>query len=284
MAHFPEISWLSLIAQGTKQDSNVSTLGGTGVAGRGEVLGARAIATLPAGKEFYHSLTLGFDYKHYDQDLTIAGSEILTPVTHYPFSFSYSATWANKASVTVLNGGVTFNLRGVGSDEAEFDFNRFKASGSFFYFRGDLSHTHDLPGGLQLFGKLQGQVADGPLLSSEQFNAGGLATARGYLESEVLGDNGIFASIELRSPSLFSASSVKNEWRFYAFSEGGLVTLDDVLPEQQSHFYLASIGAGSRIRLQDHFNGSLDIGLPLISQTQTKAWDLLVTFRVWTDF
>lgn len=280
----PDIDWLSLIAQGTKQDSDVSTLGGAGVAGRGEVVGARAIFSLPLGKDFYHSLTVGFDYKHYTQNLTIAGNEILTPVTYYPLSLDYNATWTGKGATTVFDGGVTFNLRGIGSDEAEFDFNRFKASGNFFYFRGDLSHTHDLPAGWQLFGKLGGQLADGPLLSSEQFNAGGLATVRGYLESEVLGDDAIFGSIELRTPSLFPKSKGSNEWRFYLFGEGGWLNLQDVLPEQESQFTLASFGAGTRIRFQDHFNGSLDLGVPLISQTDTKIWDLLLTFRVWADF
>ncbi len=284
LARFPDISWLSLIAQGTKQDSNISTLGGVGVAGRGEVVGLRAILTLPGAKEFYHTLTLGFDYKHFNPNLTIAGSEILTPISYYPLSVNYNATLANKGSVTVLNAEVIFGLRGLGSDEAEFDFNRFKAGGSFFYFRGDLSHTHDLPGGLQLFGKLQGQAADQPLLNTEQFNGGRLATARGYLESEALGDNAIFGSIELRSPSLLNVLSEKNEWRFYLFSEGGMLSLEDALPEQESRFYLASVGIGSRIRFQDHFNGSLDVGVPLVSQTQTKALDLLLTFRVWADF
>ena len=54
-----------------------------------------------------------------------------------------------------------------------------------------MSHTHELPEGFQLFGKMQGQVADGPLVSSEQFSIGGLDTVRGYLESEALGDNGV---------------------------------------------------------------------------------------------
>jgi hemolysin activation/secretion protein len=284
LARIPEVSWLSVIAQGTKQDSNVSTLGGTGVAGRGEVVGARAIMALPAGKDFYHSLTLGFDYKHFDQDLTIAGVTIPTPITYYPLSLNYNATWANKGAVTVLNAGLTFGSRGLGSDEAEFDLNRFKAGGSFFYFRGDLSHTHSLPGGFELFGKVQGQAADQALVSSEQFNGGGLATVRGYLESEVLGDNALLGSVELRSPSLLGKSTDSDEWRFYVFSEGGIITLEEALPEQESRFYLSSVGVGSRIRLRDHFNGSLDLGLPLNDQTETKALDLLLTFRVWADF
>jgi hemolysin activation/secretion protein len=284
LLRFPEISWLSLIAQGTKQDSDISTLGGAGVTGRGEIVGGRAIMTLPQGKDFFHSITLGLDYKHYTQNLTIAGNEVLTPVTYYPLSLDYSASWTAPKSLTVLNTAMTFNLRGIGSDEAEFDFNRFRASGNFFYFRGDLSHSHDLPAGWQIFGKIEGQVADGPLLSSEEFNAGGLATVRGYLESEVLGDDAVLGSLELRTPSLLATASGKNEWRFYLFSEGGIVGLQDTLPEQESQFTLASIGAGTRIRLQNHFNGSLDLGIPLVSQTESKAWDLLLTFRVWADF
>src|SRR5262249_53866990 len=121
----PDVDWLTLIAQGTKQDSDVSTLGGAGVAGRGEIAGARAVFSLPLGKDFYHSLALGFDYKHYTQNLTVSGTEVLTPVTYYPFSIDYNATWTGKSGITALDGSVIFNVRGIGSDEAEFDFNRF---------------------------------------------------------------------------------------------------------------------------------------------------------------
>ncbi len=284
LARIPGINWLSLLAQGTKQDSNVSTLGGTGVSGRGEIVGGRAIINLPIEKNFYHSLTLGFDYKHYTQNVTVAGTEIPTPITYYPISLDYSATWAPTGSTTTLDAGATFNVRGLGSDEAEFDFNRFKASGNFTYLRGDLSHMRELPAGWQIFGKVQGQVASVPLLSSEQFNGGGLATVRGYLESEVLGDDAIFGSAELRTPSLIPNGGIGNEWRLYLFGEGGWVNLQKALPEQESEFSLASIGAGTRIHFRNHFNGSLDMGVPLIDQTQSKAWDLLLTFRVWADF
>ena len=47
LARFPGIDWLSVLVQGVKQNSDVSTLGGVAVAGRGEIIGARAIATLP---------------------------------------------------------------------------------------------------------------------------------------------------------------------------------------------------------------------------------------------
>ena len=46
------------------------------------------------------------------------------------------------------------------------------------------------------------QLSDEPLLSPEQFSLGGLNSVRGYRENQLLRDNGIFASIELRVPLL----------------------------------------------------------------------------------
>ncbi len=284
LARIPGVSWLSLLLQGTKQDSNVSTLGGAAVAGRGEILGGGATILLPAGKDFYQSFNFGVSYKHFDQDLTVGDQIVVTPITYYPLTLTYSATWAKKHSATALNAGLIFAVRGTGSDEAEFDFNRFEAGGNFFYFKGDLGHTHDLPKDFQIFGRIAGQVSDQPLVNSEQFSLGGLATVRGYLESEVLGDNAISGSLELRSPSLLRGPSEKSQLRLYAFAEGGAVFVEKPLPDQQSSFQLASLGVGSRLLLFGHVNASLDFGLPLISQTATDAFDPLLVFRVWADF
>jgi hemolysin activation/secretion protein len=284
LARFQNLPGFSLMIQGTKQDSNVSTLGGSAVAGRGEVIGARANFALPGSKDFYHSLSLGLDYKHFDQAIILGPVTISTPITYYPLNAAYSGTWFSKGRLTELNAGVTFHFRGLGSADADFDERRFNASGSFLYLRGDLAHTHDLRWGFQIYGKVQGQASSSPLLDSEQFSGGGLNTARGYLESEVVGDNAIFGTLELRTPSLLSWWSEKNDWRLYAFLDGGILTINDPLPEQTSRFDVASYGFGSRFRLFDHFSGSVDLGLPFSSQTQSAAGDMQMTFRVSADF
>ena len=285
LARFPDVNWLSLMIEGTRQDSNVSTLGGSAVVGKGETAGLRAIINLPNGKDFYHSLTLGFDYKHYDQDLTLSGSTISTPTTYYPLSAAYNANWTGAGNSTEANLDLTFNIRGLGSSLAELDNSRYQAGGNFIYLRGDLSHTHDLPGGLQAYGKIQGQLAGEPLLNTEQISGGGLATVRGYLESAVLGDNGIFASGELRTPSLggWSRGAVE-DWRFYVFGDWGTVSIIDALPGQQAAFTLASFGVGAKVKIWDNFNGSVDLGIPLIGQGATQPYDPLLTFRVWAEF
>jgi hemolysin activation/secretion protein len=101
----------------------------------------------------------------------------------------------------------------------------------------------------------------------------------------VLGDNALVGSMELRTPSLggMFGKSV-DDWRGYVFSEGGVLTINDPLPEQKSNFTLASVGAGTRIKLQNHVNGSFDVGVPLLTGVQTNPYDILLTFRVWAEF
>jgi hemolysin activation/secretion protein len=302
---FQNLDWLSLMANATKSDSNVSTLGSIAVAGRGETYGLRAIFTLPTGRDFFHSINAGLDYKHYEQDVTVAGITSSAPVTYYPLSAAYSATWAPKGSTTELNLGVTLGIRGAGSERRriqddpltpereggfetdEFEESRFRAGSNFLLVRGDLSHERTLPGGFEVFGKVQGQASDQPLVSNEQFAGGGLATARGYLEAEVLGDYGVFGTLEVRSPQLLGWLPERwkgNEWRIHLFGDAGALWLHSPLPEQERDFSLASFGVGSRLQLFDHIHGSIDLAFPAISQTQTRAGDPFVSFRVWADF
>jgi hemolysin activation/secretion protein len=277
---------------GTSQNSNVSTLGGAAVNGRGFIVGSRATVTLPAESGFYHSLSFGMDYKHFDEDVTLAGTLTQTPVDYYPFSLAYAAGWIGKSSFTELNSSMNMHFRGMGSTTQEFDNKRYKADGSYLYLRGDVTHTHELPRRWQVLAKVQGQLSNQPLINSEQFAGGGQSSVRGYLESTALGDNGIVGTLELRSPSFIGTfdekakkwDHTKREWRLYAFLEGGRLAINDPLPEQTDRFDLASYGIGTRIKMWEHFNGSLDASLPLITQGSTQADELFLSFRLWADF
>ena len=267
--------------QGTKQDSNVSTLGGAAVTGRGETLGARALLRLPAAKNFFQTLSLGFDYKHFAQTLRIGGNDLVAPITYWPLSVNYSATFLGEKRETDASLGVMLHVRGLGSNPAAFDNRRYQADGSFAFLRGELSHEREIGRGFQVFGKVSGQLANQALLDSEEASGGGLGTVRGYLESEVVGDNAAFATLELRSPS-FGARL--GEWRTYVFGDTGLLNVYRALPQQRSYFYLGSYGLGTRVRFHDNFNGSVDAGVPLVAQADTKPHELRFTFRLWADF
>ena len=273
--------------QATQQNSDVSTLGGAAVNGRGQVYGLRFTRTLPDAEGFRQSISLGVDYKHFDENVVVGGEASTTPITYWPFSVNYTAAWVKKKNETDLSLGLNFHARGMGSDINEFDYKRYNSTGSYLYLRGDLTHTHELPRGFQLFTRLQGQLSSAPLINSEQFAGGGLGSVRGYLESTALGDNALFGTLELRSPSLLSAKTkdkAAREWRVYGFVEGGRLSIIDRLPQQKAGSNLLSIGLGSSVKFDGHLNGSFDVGLPLTDQGTVSSGDVLFTFRVWTDF
>jgi hemolysin activation/secretion protein len=293
-----DVDWLSVLIYGLKSDSAVATVGGANVIGPGQVIGGRAVLTLPTKGELFHTLSLGVDYKDFKQTLSLASNSFDSPVTYVPLVAGYSATWRGEGRLTQLNATLTSGLRGIGSDPNQFDVKRFKATADFIDVRMDVSHTQDLPGGAQLFGKMQGQIADQPLVSSEQFSLGGQDTVRGYLESEVLGDYGVAGTLELRSPSLAPYFEQKldnplgepikfnvfDEWRFFAFADMGRAKIIEPLPDQQARFDLASYGIGTQLKTLSHFNGMFFVGMPLISQQVTVANHPRFSFRFWGEF
>jgi len=67
------------------------------------------------------------------------------------------------------------------------------------------------------------------------------------------------------------------------FAEGGRVALRDPLPEQQSLFYLASTGGGTRVQL-GMFHGELDVGVPLRSVGSIERYKPRFHFRLGGEF
>ncbi|WP_245283957.1 ShlB/FhaC/HecB family hemolysin secretion/activation protein [Bradyrhizobium sp. Cp5.3] len=293
-----EIDWLSVLVYGLVSDSSVATVGGANVVGPGQVVGGRAVLTLPAKGDLFQTLSLGVDYKDFKQTLQLGSDAFGSPVTYVPLVGSYGATWQGEGRLTQLNATVTTGLRGIGSSRDEFDAKRFDATASFITLHADISHTQDFAGGFQLYAKLQGQAADQPLVSSEQFSLGGQDTVRGYLESEVLGDYGVAGTLELRTPNLARyleqklpnplGESIKynafDDMRFFTFVDGGNARIFQPLPDQQSHFDLASYGVGLRMKTLRYLNSIVFVGMPLTSQQVTVANHPRFSFRVWGEF
>jgi hemolysin activation/secretion protein len=299
LARITDIDWLSVLFYAVKSSSNVATVGGTNVIGPGQIVGSRAVITLPTRENFFHTLSVGLDYKHFDQTVKLGTDGFASPVTYYPMVASYSATFQNEKFTTQLNAGLTYNLREPSSGVTDFDNKRAYASPSFAHFNADLSHTQELPEGFQLYNKIQGQLADGPLVSSEQLSVGGLDTVRGYLESEVLGDNGAVGNVELRGPNVgeWLQKQMKdetgegtprfttfNEWRSFVFTDAGLATVLHPLPDQQSQFNLWSYGVGTRFKVFDKVNGMIAYSVPMISQQYTQARNPRLNVRIWGEF
>jgi hemolysin activation/secretion protein len=279
LARFPGTPWLSLTVNGIIQDSDINTLGGTAVLGRGRIFGGRATFTLPGTASFFQTVTGGIDYKHFGKELP--SDPFAAPIVYWPLSVQYGASLSGESSQTQLSGTLTLNLRGLGSHDDAFDARRFKATGSFAALRADLSHTQELPWGMQLFGRAQGQYTGDALIPSEQLTAGGAESVRGYLEAQAAGDFGGMVTAEARSPPL---ARFGGNLRGLLFLDGARIAIHDHLPEQKRVFILWSAGAGARARLFDRFLASFDLGIPLRSEGTTQRFHPRGHFRIEGEF
>ena len=294
LAPVPRVEWLSLMAQAIRQNSDVSTLGGSASTGNGEIYGGRLIAELPTRHTgMFHNLTFGMDYKNFEQSLSVNNVLVdSSPVTYYPFLLSYNGFWMGKDYRFQFDGSFNWHFRGMGSGEVEFDNRRYSANGNYFYFRGLASYEHDLWQDFQVKALLQGQATDNALVDSEQFSVGGLTTVRGYLESQAVGDSAIAGTLEVRSPSLLRwwIKNDRHEVRLLGFLDAGSVYINDPLPEQTTNFNLLSVGFGALATFMDWLNSAVYVGVPQISQGSTEADSYrpagspMLVFRVWAEF
>lgn len=276
-----------LALYGVRSESDVAALGDVNVLGKGDILGLRYILPLRAPDEkYYHSLTLGADYKSFKETVNLLGADSFnTPITYLPFSLGYEATLQGKTGVSQMGASLNFSLRGLGNDEQEFADKRFKAMSNYMFLRLDLKRTQKLPADWSLFGRLSGQIANGPLISTEQFAAGGADTVRGYLESSALGDNGAIAGLELRSPSYATRISPRlEEFIVYGFAEGARLRVIDPLPAQINHYSLLGAGLGLRFMDKRGISGMLEWAYPFEAAGSVEAGDSRAHFRLGYEF
>lgn len=277
----PLSSTWSLLGSGYKSNSNANTLGGTTVLGKGNAFSLQATRQLPSVGEYSQSVSFGISRKHFDQNITLGEDTTKAPLTYVPLTISYSGQKTSDKSSYDFTLAGTFGSRGVGSNNAAFDDQRYNARGDFAYLHADFNYSHAYAGDYALVIRASGQAAAEPLVSSEQLAAGGESSVRGYLSAEDTGDNGAQASFELRSPSFASwLGDFVNDWRLHFFVDGSRVLLIDPLPGQQGRFTLLSTGLGTRFTVFRDINGQLEYAYPLRDGTQTRAHDGHVLFSV----
>ena len=129
----------SLQFSGYKSDSNVATIGGTNVLGKGHSFGVSATYSMEPQGEWYNSLTMGIDYKKFDETTRFGNNEELIPLKYLPFTFSYNGyrySESSQSSVGLSIVGATRSSFGIGSGWKEFDDKRYRASPSFALLRG----------------------------------------------------------------------------------------------------------------------------------------------------
>jgi hemolysin activation/secretion protein len=268
---------------GVKSKSNIAAVGGINILGNATILGARLIKPLPSLENFYHSISLGVDYKKFGQEVIFGGS-FDTPVTYMPLSASYTGTWQQALNRTQMTTGVIFGTRGLVADEDEFTLKRVGAKPNFFVAKADLQHTQNLPMGFQGFAKIDSQFSGSPLIANEQYLAGGVDTVRGYLEAEAAGDQAIHSTLELRTPPIFKSFNWIQDFRLSAFYDVAHIKTIDPLIGQNGKATLSGAGLGLRLSTSKKINMNLDLAWPNKDSNVTKKGDFQSHMRLWYEF
>lgn len=217
-----------------------------------------------------------YDIKAHSNDLSVGISHPLnvTELTKVDFFGEVHRKWsdttysgmtiADNESNTIKAGlnmrsydrnGLWFAQLSATGYDADFRVTDRQASGE--YYGAYLMRRQSLPYAQYLLLRAYGQYTDKKELpSSEQFSVGGIATVRGYEESELSGDKGWFGSVEYGFP----LSKDKQSLRGFVFYDYGAVYNNYALDTVRN--YISSTGVGLEFSHKGWY-GKVALGVPL---------------------
>lgn len=257
--------------------------------GKGSIIGGRYIIPFPAYSSYNHSAVIGFDYKNFVDNTFQTGaadSAVSSPVTYAPLSLAYNGSLLDSSGVTLFNCGFNMAFRGLVTRQQDFDNKRFKARANYIYGTLGAERRQQLPAGASLLVKLDGQIADQPLISNEQYSAGGMDSVRGYKESEEMGDSSFHGVLELAAPNLAPKLGLGERFQLipYTFYDFAALWVKDPLPGQDAAMDIQGTGIGIRGLLFRDLEFQTDLAFALSDTNKIKRGDSLVYFKVKYQF
>lgn len=176
---------------------------------------------------------------------------------------SYDVTDALKGS-NVANVTLSQGIDGLGSSKkGDINLSRSEAEPDFTKLEVNLSRLQELGTDWAALVQVSGQIASGPLYSSEEFGYGGQLFGRAYDTSELVGDEGVEAGVELRYEGWRDLEQLNLEP--YAYYDTGVVTNEDA--GQLSRDAASSAGGGVRFATSWGQTGNLGLAVPLTHDT-----------------
>jgi len=207
-----------------------------------------------------------------------------------PFSFSegpdeglsrisalrFSQEWTNRGADRVLAARSQFNL---GLDIFDATNNASGPDGEFFSWLGQFQWVEQFsPSVLSLF-KVNAQLTPDSLLPLERFSLGGVGTVRGYPQNQLVSDNAVNASAELRIP----LTKNPNVLQVTPFLEAGAGWNNS--GGRLGSNVLVGTGAGLRWQASPNLFLRADYGIPLVgisdrgSSLQDNGFYFSVTYQ-----
>lgn len=181
-------------------------------------------------------------------------------------TYDYADQWDG---VTLGNLRISQGLSAFGaSDAGELNLSRAQAEPDFTKAEMNLSRLQQLAPLWMLQLSATGQIASKPLYSSEEFGYGGRAFGRGLDASEITGDHGLAAGIEIQYDKWKYNQSVG--FQPYGFYDVGTVWNDDI--GQLKRQSAATAGLGMRFTTAWQQSGGVELAWPLTKPANTPIY------------
>lgn len=282
----------------------------------------RLASTFLIGADYKHYQLASFNSNNFTSSFTytngLAGpTTVVTTVTspqpvhqatadYFPINIGINGSLPDSWGSTFFNAQANFNLATIGS------LSQLAYSASTFDVTSN-AHTHVVSTNSQNNAKnnyltvqlgasreqriykdwtvllrADGQWADAPLFSNEQFGMGGNGGVRGYAEGENFGDTGWRVMIEPRTP-LVNIGMVDGDVPFWVRASvfmdyGETYLLEKISAASQDTAQFWGFGTSLTANIGSHLDGRLTVAVPLIASAITPAWDVHVYFGVGAQF
>jgi len=279
-----------------------------------EDLGARLTIPLAARDDFHSDVSGGLDFKIYQitsyktnnfisDQITVdaAGNpnppiistvSSLVPITplqlqYLPLNVHYDASLRDPQGMNTFTLGLGGNFWHSGSlSNLQAISGSAKSSGRWVVMNPGYSRTLELVTNWVSLFRADGQWASEPLISNEQFGAGGVNSVRGYQEGQVFGDTGWHVSLEQQTPP-----------RVVAFIRGNVpLTVRGSVYMDYADTYLLNpqgrpastalwgAGFGGVASLGSHWEARFLFSLPLLGTATTEAYAPFFNFSLMAQF
>ena len=262
-----------------------------------EGLGGQLSMPLPQLSGISSTLLIGLDYKNYNElsyntnNFTIVQyykdiygnptnktayvssgqTPQVTEVQYLPLNIGYNGSVPDSLGTTFFNATVNFNPFGIYSGNEGFAKASYSSNAHANYVVIQSGMTRDL----NLYKEwsvrfhADGQWADTPLFSNEQYAMGGTSGVRGYQNGVAYGDNGWRATIEPHTPQV-SIGMAGNQGDEVSVWVRGSIFMDygqiyDVDRAGSLDFW--GTGFGVTANIGSHLDARLTVSVPLIGQT-----------------
>jgi len=238
------------------------------VSGAGTIFGLKYNHALPRWGELDHRIALAWDWRAFHSEVTQVGTEVsLVPdITVHPISIQYSGIYRQSSHETSFNLSVYENLPG-GNDGGSAAFQASRpgtrpgfARPGYIVWRYGVNHNRAFANDWQMRVAFNGQATRDRLVAGEQFGIGGIDSVRGFLEREVVNDNGYRGTVEAYTPDLAGMTKWLDGYRMRGvfFYDWGQVTRLEPVPPEAIRQTIASAGFGARLSRGTNLSLRLD--------------------------